>query len=284
VDDPKFAPHTNVLIRGNHISHPNTEYGCNGMYITNVRHAVIERNVVNLTGTSGIETYFADDVTIQLNEVSETRQRAGGADSNGIDPDKATTRQVVQYNYTHDNGDGILLCQFTFGDVVVRYNVIARNTRYQLYLHSDPASRAAVYHNTIYNTRSNYAIYGYGKSLQSNYDVTNNVIYSTVANAAISTSSTVHYRNNLYGGATLPIPADDTAAVKGDPRFAATLGQGTGTPQTGPRLDIAHALKVRSGSPAIGTGARIDDPGSRDFAGTPLYNGKPDIGAFEYTS
>jgi hypothetical protein len=280
-DDPKFAPHTNVVIRGNHISHPNTEYGCNGMYITNVRHAVIERNVVNRTGTSGIETYFADDVTIQFNEVSETKQRAGGADSNGIDPDKATTRQVVQYNYTHDNGDGILLCQFAFGDVVVRYNVIARNTRYQIYLHSDPASRASVYNNTIYNTRSNHAIYGYGKSLQSNYSITNNVIYSTVANAAITTSPTVRYLNNLYGGATLPIPGDDTSAVKGDPQFVASLGQGTGTPQSGPRLDLAHALKVRPGSPAIDRGAQIDDPGRRDFAGTPLYRGKPDIGAFE---
>lgn len=283
-DDPKFAPHTNIAIRGNHISHPNTEYGCNGMYITNVRHALIERNVVNHTGTSGIETYFADDVTIQFNEVSETKQRAGGADSNGIDPDKGTTRQVVQYNYVHDNGDGILLCQFVFGDVVARYNVIARNTRYQIYLHSDPASRASVYNNTIYNTRSNYAIYGYGKSLQSTYNITNNVVYSTVANAAISTSSTVHYRNNLYGGATLPVPGDDTSAVKGDPRFVASLGQGTGTPQSGPRLDIANAVKVRSGSPAIDTGTRIDNPGSRDFAGTALYQGKPDIGAFEYTS
>lgn len=283
-DDPKFAPHTDIVIRGNHISHANTEYGCNGMYITNVRRALIERNVVNRTGTSGIETYFADDVTIQFNEVSETRQRAGGADSNGIDPDKGTTRQVVQYNYTHDNGDGILLCQFVFGDVVVRYNVIARNTRYQIYLHSDPAARASVYNNTIYNTRSNYAIYGYGKSLQSTYNITNNVIYSTVANAAITTSSTVHYRNNLYGGATLPVPRDDTSAVRGDPRFAASLGQGTGTPQTGPRLDIAYALKVRSGSPAINAGTQISNPGSRDFAGTPLYNGKPDIGAFEYTS
>ncbi len=281
-DDPKFAPHTNFVIRGNHISHPDTNYGCNGMYITNVRHALIERNVVNRTGTSGIETYFADDVTIQFNEVSETKQRAGGADSNGIDPDKGTTKQLVQYNYTHDNGDGILLCQFTFGDVVVRYNVIARNTRYQIYLHSDPAARASVYNNTIYNDRSNYAIYGYGKSLQSTYTLTNNVIYSTVANAALTTSPTVHYLNNLYGGATLPIPGDDTAAVTGDPRFAAALGQGTGTPQSGPRLDIAHALKLRSGSPAIDRGASIADAGRRDFAGRPLYRGKPEIGAFEY--
>jgi hypothetical protein len=282
-DDPKFAPHTDVVIRGNHISHPDTDYGCNGMYVTNVRHALIERNVVHRTGTSGIETYNADDVTIQFNEVSETKQRAGGADSNGIDPDKATTRQVVQYNYTHDNGDGVLLCQFSFGDVVLRYNVIARNTRYQIYLHSDPASRAKVYNNTIYNDRSRYAIYGYGKSLESTYDIANNVVYSTVAGAALTTSPTVRYHNNLYGGATLPVPASDVKAVVGDPLFVAPLGQGTGTPETGPRLETAHALKVGSGSPAIDTGARIDAPGSRDYAGTPLYNGTPDIGAFEYT-
>ena len=173
------------------------------------------------------------------------------------------------------------MCQFVFGDVVVRYNVIARNTRYQIYLHSDKAARASVYNNTIYNTRSNYAIYGYGSSLQSTYDITNNVVYSTVANAAITTSPTVRYRNNLYGGATLPVPGDDTSAVRGDPLFVASLGQGTGTPQSGPRLDLAHALKVRSGSPAINTGTQISNPGSRDFAGTPLYQGKPDIGAFE---
>jgi hypothetical protein len=283
-DDPKFAPHTDIVIRGNHISHPDTDYGCNGMYITNVRHAFIERNVVHRTGTSGIETYYADDVTIQFNEVAETQKRAGGADSNGIDPDKATTRQVVQYNYTHDNGDGILLCQFAFGDVVVRYNVIARNTRYQIYLHSDPASVARVYNNTIYNDRSRYAVYGYGKSLESTYDITNNVVYSTVPDAALTTSATVQYHNNLYGGAALPVPAGDTKAVVADPLFAAPLGQGTGTPESGPRLDTAFALKVRSGSRAIDAGASVSDPGRRDYAGTRLYNGKPDIGAFEYTA
>jgi hypothetical protein len=253
------------------------------MYITDVRRALIERNVVHRTGTSGIETYYADDVTIQFNEVSETRKRAGGADSNGIDPDKATTRQLIQYNYTHDNGDGILLCQLAFGDVVVRYNVIARNTRYQIYLHSDRAAVARVYNNTVYNDRSQHAIYGYGNNLTSTYYLTNNVIYSTVANASLTTSATVRYNNNLYGGAALRVPADDTRAIVANPLFAGSLGTGTGTPESGPRLDTAYALKVRSGSRAIDTGTSISNAGSRDYAGTPLYNGRPDIGAFEYT-
>ncbi|MFC4006042.1 hypothetical protein ACFOY2_02330 [Nonomuraea purpurea] len=117
-------------------------------------------------------------MTFQFNEVYETQQKAGGADSNGIDPDKGTTRQVVQYNFIHGNGDGVLLCQFAFGDAVVRNNVIAGNSRYQIYLHSDPAAAAKIYNNTIYNDKSEYLVYGYGKYLDARYDLTNHVLYS----------------------------------------------------------------------------------------------------------
>jgi hypothetical protein len=54
-----------------------------------------------------------------------------------------------------------------------------------------------------------------------------------------------------------------------------------GTPASGPRLTGAYGLKVRSGSPAINKGAVISDNGGHDDAGTPLYNGTLDIGAFE---
>jgi hypothetical protein len=279
--DAKFAPHTNVVIRGNHISQANTAYGCNGVYLTDVRHAVVERNVVHRAGTSAIETYFADDVTIQSNEVAETQQKAGGADSNGIDADKATTKVVVQYNWSHGNGDGILLCQFSFGDVVLRYNVIAGNTRYPVYLHSDKAAKAKVYGNTIYNDRGKYLVYGYGTSLTSSYDITDNILYSKVAGASLTTSSTIRYDSNLYGGATLPVPAGDAHAVRADPQFTGAPDYTVGTPASGPRLTAAYGLRVRSGSPAIGRGVAISGNGGRDYAGAPLYTGQPDIGAFE---
>ncbi|TDC84556.1 hypothetical protein E1193_05355 [Micromonospora sp. KC606] len=282
--DPKFAPHTNVRIRNNFITQEGTPYGCNGMYVTNVRGAVIEHNVVHRAGTSGIETYFADDVTIQFNEVHETQQKAGGADSNGIDPDKGTTRQVVQYNYLHGNGDGLLLCQFVFGDVVVRNNVIRGNTRYQIYLHSDRAARAKIYNNTLYNDRSNYLIYGYGSSLQAGYDIHNNLLYSTRAGATLTTSPTISYRGNLYGGAMLSVPPGDSTAIIGDPLFVDSAPGPSGTAETGPRLESAYGLRVRSGSPAVNTGTHVADNGGRDYAGDPLYNGAPDRGAFEYAT
>ncbi|WP_158647370.1 carboxypeptidase regulatory-like domain-containing protein [Actinoplanes sp. ATCC 53533] len=283
--DPRFAPHTNIVIRGNFITQAATDYGCNGIYLTNVRGAVVERNVVYRTGTSGIETYYADDVTIQFNEVYETTQKAGGADSNGIDPDKGTTGQVVQYNYVHHNGDGILLCQFAFGDAIVRENVIAGNSRYQIYLHSDRAAAAKIYHNTIYNDRSDYLIYGYGSYLAAAYDLTNNVLYSTRAGAALTTSTTIRYDSNLYGGATLDTPDDDLRAIIADPLLTnATVSGPYGTAATGPQLATAHAFRLRAASPAIDAGAVIPGNGGRDFAGTALYNGAPDLGAFEYTT
>ncbi|WP_410643538.1 right-handed parallel beta-helix repeat-containing protein [Amycolatopsis sp. lyj-346] len=279
--DTRFTPHTNVVIRGNHISQPGTAYGCNGVYLTGVRHALVERNVVHRAGTSGIEAYFADDVTIQSNEVAETKPKANGADSNGIDADKGTTKVVVQYNWSHGNGDGILLCQFVFGDVVLRYNVIAGNTRYPVYLHSDKAAKAKVYGNTIYNDRGKHLVYGYGSSLASSYDITGNILYSKVAGASLTTSPTIRYDSNLYGGASLPVPSGDAHAVRADPQFTGSPDWTAGTPESGPRLAAAYGLRVRSGSPAVNRGVAISGNGGRDYAGTPLYTGKPDIGAFE---
>lgn len=279
--DAKFSPHTNVVIRGNHISQAGTAYGCDGMYLTNARHVVIDHNVVQRAGTSGIETYLADDVTIQSNEVAETMPKANGVDSNGIDADKGTTKVVIQYNWVHGNGDGILLCQFSFGDVVLRYNVIAGNTRYPVYLHSDKAAKAKVYGNTIYNDRSKSLIYGYGAYLNSSYDITDNILYSTSAGAALSTGSMIRYDSNLYGGASLPVPSGDKQAVRADPRFTGKPDWTTGTPESGAKLAGAYGLRVASGSPAINKGVAIGGNGGRDYAGTPLYTGQPDIGAFE---
>jgi hypothetical protein len=279
--DARFTPHTNVVIRNNFIQQDGNDYACNGMYLTDLRGGLVEGNVVYRAGTSGIEAYYADDVVIQHNEVYETQQKAGGADSNAIDPDKATTRIVVQYNFVHHNGDGILICQFSFGNTVVRYNTIAGNSRYQIYLHSDRAATAKIYNNTIYSDRSNHLIYGYGSSLAARYDIRNNVLYSTRANASLTTSPTITYDNNLYGGAPLPVPSSDAHAVLGDPLFEATLTGPYGTEASGPRLNRAFALQPQAGSPAIDAGLAIEDNGGRDYAGRRVPHGLPDIGAFE---
>jgi hypothetical protein len=282
--DALFAPHTNVVIRGNYIRQDGSAYACNGLYLTDVRGGLIEGNVVDHAGTSGIEMYYADQVVVQHNEVYQTQQKANGADSNGIDPDNATTNIVVQYNFVHDNGDGILLCQCgrNFGDARVRYNVISSNRRYQIYLHSNPGTVADIYNNTLYNDVGNHLVFGMGSNLNATYRLWNNILYSTRPNASITTSPTIDYESNLYGGAALAIPASDTRPVGGDPLFVGTVTGPFGTAASGPRLDQAMALRVASGSRAVGTGIAVADHGVGDFAGLPVYNGLPDIGAFEY--
>lgn len=75
--DTNWYPFTNITIKNNFISQANTIYGCNGIYLTDTKGALIESNVVAAAGTSGIETYYADDVVIQKNETYGVVKKAG---------------------------------------------------------------------------------------------------------------------------------------------------------------------------------------------------------------
>ncbi|TDD53308.1 hypothetical protein E1263_28210 [Kribbella antibiotica] len=98
----------------------------------------------------------------------------------------------------------------------------------------------------------------------------------------MTTSSTIDYNANLYGGASLPVPSSDRRAKVGNPRFLGPITGPHGTPETGPALNAALPLGIGAGSPAINTGVTATDNGGADYAGAPVYNGLPDIGAFEY--
>ena len=276
-----WTPHTNVVVRGNYLSQLNTSLGCNTIYMTNVQGGLIEQNVTNGAGTSAIELYYTDSITVQHNETFGTKVKAGGADSNGMDTDKATTKTVIQYNYFHDNGDGILLCQFSFGDSVVRYNILQNNSRYQIYLHSDAAASSAIYNNTVYNNKTNSGVaYGYGTSLDATYTLENNIFYAASGNGVLTTSGTITYQNNLYFGSTIQVPAGDTHPLKADPKLVSPGAGGNGS-AAGPAFSSLGGYKLASGSPALNAGLSIGNNGGADFWGTTLYVGAADVGAYE---
>lgn len=276
-----WTPHTGVVVRGNYISQLNTSFGCNAIYMTDVQNGLIEQNVTNGAGTSAIELYYTDAITVQHNETFGTKVKSGGADSNGMDTDNSTTKTVIQYNYFHDNGDGILICQFNFGDSVIRYNIIQNNSRYQIYLHSDPAASSAIYNNTIYNNKTNSGVaYGYGTSLNASYALRNNIFYAQSGNGVLTTSATITYQNNVYFGSTVQVPSGDTHPITADPKLVSP-GTGTNGGASGPAFSSLTGYKLQTGSPAINVGASIADNGGMDFWGTVLYVGLPDVGAFE---
>lgn len=64
--------------------------------MTDVKTGLIENNVANGAGTSAIELYYTDSVTIQKNETLDTVRKANGADWNGIDTDKGITNTIIQ--------------------------------------------------------------------------------------------------------------------------------------------------------------------------------------------
>jgi parallel beta-helix repeat protein len=280
-NDAQFSPHTKVVIRNNYINQHNAKLGCNGIYLTGTQGGTIEGNVVAEAGTSAIELYNTDAITVQGNETYGTIKKAGGADSNGIDTDRATTQSIIQYNYVHDNGDGILLCQFAFGDSVVRYNVIQNSSRYQLYLHSDNKATSAIYNNTFYEDKHNASVvYGYGDSLAAAYVLTNNLFVSTKANAVLTTGGGIVYRNNLYFGPNVSAPAADTLAIKADPLLTAP-GRGTNGTEAGPAFASLSGYEPAAGSPALKAGSLLQDNGGRDFFGAVLPASAPDVGAVQ---
>ena len=275
-----WLPHTNVTVRGNYVSQLNASLGCDAIYMADVQNGLIEGNVSNGAGTSAIELYYTDSVTVQKNETFGTKVKAGGADSNGVDTDKGTTKTIIQYNYFHDNGDGILICQLSFGDAVIRYNILQNNSRYQIYLHSDPAASSAIYNNTIYNNKTSSGVaYGYGTSLSASYTLRNNILFAASGNGVLTTSSSIVYENNLYAGSAIQVPSGDKAAVRADPKLVAP-GTGTSGGAPGPAFGSLSGYKLSAGSPAINAGVAISGSGGVDFWGDTIV-GAPDIGAYE---
>jgi hypothetical protein len=281
-NDTHFMPHTNVVIRGNYLSQTNTIYGCNTIYVTGSRGVLIERNVSQNAGTSAIEVYNSDNFTVQYNETFGTVRKANGADFNGIDADRATTKAVIQYNYIHDNGDGILLAQFAFGDSIVRYNVIINNSRHSINLHSDASATNQTYNNLLFASGQNAASLvnssGGTAALVATYSLRNNILFTTRTADAAVTAAGITYLANLYSG--LPAAAGDTSAKTGDPMFMNSATHPNGGP-AGPALSGLGGFQLRAGSPAINAGVSITGNGGVDFWGNPLYVGQPDIGPYE---
>lgn len=275
--DTNWHPHTSVTIQNCTINQSGSSLACNAIYLTSTKTATIQNNVISNAGTCGIELYYTDAVTVQKNEIYGTVKKAGGTDYNGIDPDKGTTNSIVQYNYSHNNGDGILICNFAGYDTsTIRYNILQNNSRYGFYLHSANGGSNQVYNNVVYtNSASALVCYGYGSSITGSgvYNIRNNIFYSSATTGSPTTGSGIAYDYNCYYGMT-GVTAD-THKVTTNPLFVSAGSGGTG-------LSTVTGYKLQSTSPCINHGTSVSSNGGVDFWGTALYNGVADIGADEF--
>ncbi|WP_205328499.1 RICIN domain-containing protein [Glycomyces sp. YM15] len=280
--DTRFAPHTDVVIRGNYITQKDTQFGANGVYLTNVRDGLVEDNVVDNVGVSGIETFTADRVTVQFNEIFGTERANGSADGNGMDPDIATTNQLFQYNYLHDNEDGILLCgcnsNYRFGSAIVRYNVVTGSTRWNLHFSQQSGTTAQIYNNVFHSTTAPNMVTG---PVGGTATLSNNLFSSARSDVRFDQPSNLIYHNNGYSSNLTP-PSAEGDGVVGDPLFVNPGVTGPYGDVNGPRLDTAENFALRAGSAFIDAGVEVAGNGARDFVGAAVPRGTAtDIGAFE---
>ncbi|WP_168735666.1 S-layer homology domain-containing protein [Cohnella fermenti] len=294
-DYTDWYPNTNFTIQHNYLDHSGSDYAADTIYLTSTRDSIIRNNVSAGAGTSAIELYYTDRITVEWNEVYEAKQKPTGSDSNAIDPDRASTNALIQYNYLHDNGDGILLCGFTYGSAVVRYNVIKDSESGKRYLniHGNKGHNY-IYNNIFYNSRSTAATFvstsgdknTFLNDTNNFHYLYNNIFYSpNNASARTDDGTSLTYSNNSYYNVT-EVPAEDTAAIVADPKFKAPSSVTGGS---GSDVDLS-GLELQADSPLISAGKAIASHDNTtipvgtitDVAGNSITAGGVDIGIYEF--
>lgn len=265
-----FTPHKNITVQNNYLNHKKNGFACDTIYLTSIAGAVIQNNVSVGAGTCGIELCYTDDVTIQYNEIIDTMTKAGGADSAGIDPDRCATNALIQYNYVHGTGDGILLCGFTMGSAVVRYNVIQDAEKRYINIHGDKGANY-IYQNTFLNTEDREEVTFINTSGGTKYRTDtdnlhyffNNIFYNAsdaVDEVVIGEGTSWFYDSNSYYGTAVTIPSAEINAITGNPELTDESQSGLAAMKT----DITRLENIclRYTSPLIGKGreiVRVDD-------------------------
>lgn len=258
--DPNWKPHSNIIVQDNYINQGASAYACNGIYLTSVRDSLVQRNVLEHIGTCGIELYFADNVAVQYNEVSDVAKKSYGADDNAIDPDWRVTNALIQYNYVHDCGEAFLLCGVAFNSGVIRYNLAQNCTR--SYVHYSMGSGYfQIYNNVFYrsadapeNATDNLDPWGGGSAAYFN-----NVFYDgkgTGFNFSGGTSFAFH--NNAYFGTAAPSKETNPIILTENPFEGTSPSIGrAGSFETGVLLE-ANGLRPQQTSPLIACGVNKD--------------------------
>jgi parallel beta-helix repeat protein len=300
--DPDWRPLTKIEISGNYLTNRDTQYGWDSLYLTSVQGATVENNMIDGAGVSGIEMYYSDNIVVQNNELAELEGRTGAADSNAIDPDRGTTNALIQGNYIHNSGEGILLCGFGFGSSVVRYNIIEDIDRNYVNPHGDSGVNV-VYNNLFYNTvkplKNNtvgfFESSGTASSIlraQNAHYILNNVFVNARADVAGAQFRAAYpgvtFSNNAYSGPQVLAATTDPAPITADPMLGGN-----------PAARVAGAAPTSSASPLLWSGTPVDLsaiaggfdatgdsdtsqlPLSSDFLGTALTT-PPTVGPIVY--
>lgn len=269
--NPNWHPHTNIVIRGNYINQGASAYACNGMYLCGVKDSVVEKNLLENIGTCGIELFFADNVAVQYNDISNVRWKGGGQDANAIDPDWRASNILIQYNYIHDCGEGLLLCGMSYNSGTIRYNLIQDCT--SSYIHySMGGGYFQINNNVFYRSKDGYGTSNFDPWGGGTASYVNNIFYDGNGTGfGFSGGSSFSYYNNAYYGTPACSKDSNPIILTEDPfeGTAPTMSR-VGSTATGALLE-ANGLIPKTSSGLVASGADKDANG---IALTDGLNGK----------
>lgn len=281
-----WTPSTNVVITNCLFEHCRRQ----GLVWRVAAAPLIEHNIFANCSDGGhgnaMFVFNTDDALIQKNEAYGTRFETGnpepGQDAAGFDVDYRTKRTIVQYNYSHDNGEGGIIAtggpttdpgNESFCDAtVIRYNILQNNHR-AAFRFSGRITNTHVYNNTIYisSTLSEpvdriIELGDWSSQWPDHTNFYNNIFANYSSNADYSlgagATNTVFDYNIFYNSNSAPAnqPAG-SHQLSSDPLFVAG---GTG----GIGWDTVDGYKLQSGSPAIANkGLLISTNGGQDYYG-----------------
>ena len=305
----------NVVVRKNRMDN----LGGDGIFVNGPYRGLIEYNVIrrsclragapDLPGDDGWWPHVAacwiqdtEETIMQFNEVYDTGRNLYNGDGFAYDFDFNCKRCIAQYNYSKEN-HGFLLLMYNIFENIARYNISENDKTHLVQMQGSLKGDNNILYNNVFYVDHGLLDLDFfrGDFPESAKDINdlgarfvNNIFYATGQGrfrTAYSTGYTwerkfddtlkpdlpagsMFLANCYFGPWKSGIP-DDPQALVADPKFVAP---GTG----GDGMCTLKGYMLRADSPCIGAGVYIPDNGRRDFFGQPLYDGKTDIGAFEY--
>jgi len=226
--------YSNVTIRNNYLENVVGD----GIVLTETKGGLIEGNMVN--SSCGFDrgavnyaqcwTMFADDVTVQYNEVYGNRY--GYDDGEAFDSDMMNVDNIFQYNLSHDCGGGAMLFMSSQKNTIFRYNISindgtgtypGESRMQQQTFHYDSTTSAGpgvgkIYNNTIvvFGEDKKTSLFG-GMSKRTCFvDFKNNIVLAkdgaTIDFAVLAQGSTIHDDSVIENNCFYPDTIANTSA------------------------------------------------------------------------
>ncbi|MFJ8045725.1 ricin-type beta-trefoil lectin domain protein [Kitasatospora sp. NPDC096147] len=261
--------HENVLIARNTVRNTSQD----GIVVSVSDAPLIEHNVADRLGWNHTDGVYAGiwgwgntDPTFQYNEVSNILVMTDDSvawDCDGFNRGTCT----YQYNYDHDNANGILLTCASCGGaertkVVFRYNVSVGDCR--LHNYTGTLASYAFYGNTIDCRNKNWDF----NEVPDFTAFTNNVFLGKGGSALPAQAK---YKANTYVGFTAP---SDPQGSTADPALVGA----NGTAPYG--IHSLGGYQLLSGSASLGSGAPVTGNRGTDYWGNALNLAAPNRGAY----